>query len=54
MIVHGDVRLGDRTTLNLPHFDENLGLCADSTVMIILCSGASPSAAKQGDEGRMV
>ena len=54
MIVHDDVRLGERSTLNLYHFDGNLGLCTDSTMMIILCGGASPTASVQGDEGRMV
>ena len=54
MIVHGDVRREINKTLNLPHVDQNLGLCPDSTVMIILCGGASPTAAIQGDEGRTV
>ena len=54
MIVHGDVRREIIKTLNLPHDDQNLGLRPDSTVMIILCGGASPTAAMQGDEGRMV
>ena len=54
MIVHDDVRLGDRSRLNLYHSDGNLGLCTDSTMMIILCGGASPTASVQGDEGRMV
>ena len=54
MIVHDDVRRVDRTTLNLKHYDGNLGLCTDSTMMIILCGGASPTASVQGDEGRMV
>ena len=54
MIVHDYRRLHIRITLNLEHFDGNLGLCADSTVMIILCGGASPTASVQGDEGRLV
>lgn len=54
MIVHVYLRLEVRTTSNLPHVDENLGLCADSTMMVILCGGASPSASVQGDEGRKV
>ena len=54
MIVHDHVLLEDSSTLNLRHFDGNLGLCADSTMMIILCGGASPTASVQGDEGRMV
>ena len=54
MIVHVYLRLDTIFTLNLPHVDQNLGLCPDSTVMIILCGGASPTAAMQGDEGRTV
>ena len=54
MIVHVYLRLEPIFTLNLEHFDGNLGLCPDSTVMIILCVGASPTAAMQGDEGRTV
>ena len=54
MIVHVYLRLDPFITLNLPHVDQNLGLCPDSTVMIILCVGASPTAAMQGDEGRTV
>ena len=54
MIVHGDIRFDLRITLNLAHFDGNLGLCADSTMIIILYGGASPTASVQGDERRMV
>ena len=54
MIVHVYLRLDLRITLNLAHFDGNLGLCADSTMIIILCGGASPTASVQGDERRMV
>ena len=54
MIVHVNLLLDLRITLKLDHVDGNLGLCADSTMMIILCGGASPTASVQGDEGRMV
>ena len=54
MIVHVYLRLDLRITLDLAHFDGNLGLCADSTMIIILCVGAPPTASVQGDERRMV
>ena len=54
MIVHVYLRLDPRITLKLEHFDGNLGLCADSTMIIILYVGASPTASVQGDERRLV
>ena len=54
MIVHVYLPLDPRITLNLEHFDGNLGLCADSTMIIILYVRASPTASVQGDERRMV
>ena len=54
MIVHVYLRLDLRITLNLEHFDGNLGLCADSTMIIILYGRASPTASVQDDERRMV